>query len=130
MIRRNHLLTRLSLVCFTACLSLSAIAAPKQMDMRVDTRSFDGEAFKAERKAFHQWLVSERVAAARGNPLVVEASADEFDAVDNAPSQNPEIVGFSQDVTVDIGFHNIQLSRLRGKAHSLDFGALEATADG
>jgi len=130
MIRRNHLLSKLLLVCFTASLSLSVVAAPKQMDMRVDTRSLDREALNAERKAFHQWLVSERVNAARGNPLVVEAGADELEAVDNAPKQRPEIVGFSQGLAVDVEFSNVDLSRLRGRAHSLEFGALEATTDG
>jgi lysyl endopeptidase len=85
---------------------------------------------KADRKAFHQWLVSERVAAARGNPLVVEAGTDELDAVDNAPKQTPEIVGFSQGLAVDVEFRNVDLSHLRGRAHSLEFGALEATTDG
>ena len=130
MIRRNHLLSRLLLVCFTASLSLSVMATEKQMDMRVDTHSPDRETQKAERKAFHQWLVSERVAAAKGNPLVVEAGADELDAVDNAPKQTPEIVGLSQTVEVDVEFSKVNLSRLRSRAQSLEFGALKATNDG
>ena len=130
MIRRNHLLTKFILACSTAILSFSVMAGPKQMDMRVDTRSVDREALKAERKAYHQWLASERVAAAKGNPLVVKAGADELDAVDNAPKQTPEIVGFSQALTVDVEFGNINLSRLPGRALSLEYGALKATDDG
>jgi hypothetical protein len=126
---RNNLSYKLLLVCATTCLSLSALAAPKQMDMRVDG-TFDREAMKAERKAFHDWLVSERVSAARGNGLVVQASADELAAVDNAPTQSPEVVGFSQQVDVDVSFNGISLSRLKGRAHQLEIGALEATADG
>lgn len=128
--RRNHLLNRLLLACVTASLSLSVIAAPKQMDMRVDNRSMDREALKAERKALHQWLVSERVAAAKGTPLVVDATSDELDAVDNAPKQSPEIVGFSQDIEVDVEFRNVNLSRLRHKTQGLEEGMLEATPDG
>ncbi|MCW8925054.1 MAG: trypsin-like peptidase domain-containing protein [Xanthomonadales bacterium] len=130
MSRFNNLQGKFLLVCIAAGMSLNVMAAPKQMDMRVDTGAQDREALKAERKAYHQWLVSERVAAARGNALVVEASADQIDAVDNAPKQRPEIVGLSQDLAVDIEFSNVDLARLRGRAHSLDIGALEATADG
>ena len=130
MIRSVHLLSKLLLICFTACLSLSLMAAPKQMDMRVDGRSADREALKAERKAYHQWLVSERVMAAGRNPLVLQATAEEFDAVDNAPKQSPEIVGFSQEVAVDVSFRKVKLSNLRGRPHNLEFGALEETSDG
>lgn len=125
----GNLLYKLVLVCATACLSLTAMAEPKQMDMRVDGK-LDREAMKAERKAFHDWLVSERVSAAKGNGLVVQASADELDAVDNAPTQSPELVGFSQQVDVDISFRNIRLSHSKGRAQLLDVGALRATADG
>ena len=130
MIRQNHLLSGFLLACFTASLSLGAMAAPKQMEMRVDAQPLDRSAIQAERKAYHQWLVSERVDAARGNPLVANASAEDFNAVDNAPKQTPEIVGFSQELAVDVEFRNINLSRLRGRAHNLEFGALETTADG
>ena len=104
MIRRNQLLTKILLACSTAILSFSVMAGPKQMDMRVDTRLVDREAQKAERKAYHQWLASERVAAAKANPLVVKAGTDELDAVDNAPKQTPEIVGFSQVLAIDVEF--------------------------
>lgn len=130
MIRKKYLLRRLLLVCFTASLSLDIMAAPKQMDMRVDHRSPDRDAQKAERRAYHQWLVSERVAAAKGNPLIVEASNDELRKVDNAPVQTPEIVGLSQALAVDVDFRNIKLSRLRGYTQNLEFGALETTSDG
>lgn len=129
MIRQNQLLSKFLLVCISAGLALNVTAAPKQMDMRVDAAQ-DRAALKAERKAYHQWLVSERVAAAKGNALVVQASADEIDSVDKAPRQRPEIVGFAQDLDVNIEFGNVDLARLRGRAHSFDFGALEATADG
>ncbi len=113
------------------CLSLDAVAAPpKQMDTRVDKRPVNAEALKAERKAYHQWLVSERVAAARNNALQVQATKAELDAVDNAPKQTPEIVGFSQDLSVDVSFRNVNLSRLRGQSQKLDVGALKATDDG
>jgi lysyl endopeptidase len=128
--RRNHLLSGLLLACFTASLSLSVVAAPKQLDMRIDKNSMDREALKAERKALHQWLVSERVAAAKGAPLIVDASNDELDAVDNAPKQSPEIVGLSQDMDVDIEFRNVNLSKLKRQAQSLEVGTLEATSDG
>ena len=128
--RRNHPLNQFLLVCLTATFSLSVMAAPKQMDMRVDNRSQDREALKAERKAYHQWLLAERVSAAKRNPLIVQAEADELDAVDNAPKQTPEIVGFSQGLEVDVDFRNVDLSRLRGRAHDLEYGALEATTDG
>jgi hypothetical protein len=114
----------------TVLFSAGALAGPKQMDMRVDNRPVDRNAMKAERKAYHDWLVSERVVAAGRNPLVVRASKDELDAVDNAPRQFPEIVGISQDVSVDVSFRDVKLSRLKGKPHTMGYGAVEATSDG
>ena len=131
MIPRIHGRTGQILLCAIAAVSLNAAAeTPKQMDMRVDGRQFDQEALKAERKAYHDWLVSERVAAARGNALVVHASKAQLDAVDNAPKQFPELVGFSQDVSVDVSLRDVKLARLRGNPHKLAVGAVEATADG
>ncbi len=130
MIRQHRLQGKFLLVCIITGLALNAMAAPKQMDMRVDAQSQDRETQKAERKAYHEWLVSQRVAAAKGNPLVVEAGADEIDSVDKAPQQRPEIVGLNQGLDVDVEFRNIDLKRLNGRAHSFDFGALQATADG
>lgn len=121
----------LLLACVIACVSLSALAAPpKQLGMRADGQTLDREAMQNERKAYHQWLVSERVAAAQANRLVVQASKGELDAVDNAPQQSPEIVGFSQELAVDVSFNKIKLSGLRGKSKNLKFGAIQATADG
>ena len=128
--RQIQALSGCLLACLMAGFPLNLAAAPKQMDMLVDAQKMDRAALKAERKELHQWLVSERVAAARGNPLVAQADSADVAAVDDAPTQTPEIVGFSQDLAVDVDFSNIQLSRLRGQAHSLDFGALEATSDG
>lgn len=131
MIQLNRISRGLLLACATVCLSLNAVAAPpKQMDMYIDAQSLDREALKAERKAYHRWLVSERVAAASSNPLVVKASAEETDKVDKAPKQLPEIVGFRQKLAVDISLRDVKLSRLRGRAHSLDYGAVEETTDG
>jgi V8-like Glu-specific endopeptidase len=131
MIPRIHGRTGRLLLCAIATVSLTAAAdSPKQMDMRVDGRNFDKEALQAERKAYHDWLVSERVAAARDNALVVQASKAQIDAVDSAPEQFPEIVGFSQDVSVDISFRDVKLARLRGNPHKLAVGAVEATSDG
>ena len=76
--RRNHILNNILLVVLTAGMSLNAMAAPKQMGTRVEARSVDREAQKAERKAYHQWLASERVASARGNGLVVQAGKNEL----------------------------------------------------
>lgn len=119
------------LLCAIAGISLNAMAdPPKQMDLRSDGRHLDKEALKAERKAYHDWLVSERVAAARGNALVAQASQEQIDAVDTAPEQFPEIVGFSQDVSVDVSFRDVKLARLRGNPHKLTVGAVEATSDG
>jgi hypothetical protein len=103
--------------------------SPKQMGVRFDGKHLDEDALKAERKAYHDWLVSERVAAARGNALVVQASQEQIDAVDTAPEQFPEIVGFSQDVSVDVSFRDVKLARLRGNPHKLAVGAVEATTD-
>lgn len=128
--RSRRLLRGVFIATTTSCIAFGAIAAPKQMDMFIDARSLDREAIQAERKAYHQWLVSERVAAARGNRLVVEASADELDAIDSAPQQTPEIVGFSQELSVDVSFRDIKLSRLRGGPQSLDYGVIEETSDG
>lgn len=131
MIRRTHLAHKLVLACATACLALTAQAAPpKQMDLRVDAQSVDKTALQAERQAFHEWLLSERVAAARGNPLVRQASRDELDAIDLAPKQAPEIVGFSQDVNFDVSFRDVRYSHLRARAQNLKYGAIEGTADG
>lgn len=127
---KDRWVSTLLVLTTSACISLSAVAAPKQMDMRVDNRAVDREAMKAERKAYHQWLVSERVAAARGNRLVVEASAEQIAAVDNAPQQFPEIAGFSQDVGVDVSFRKVNLAKLRRGPQTMDFGALAQTADG
>jgi hypothetical protein len=128
----NRYTTGLALICAVTGLSFNALAAApaKQMDMRIQHGSFDREAAKAERKEYHQWLVSERVAAARGTPLIVEASADELEAIDLAPKQVPEIVGFSQEVGVDVSFRNVSFSKIRRSAQRLDIGAIEATADG
>jgi hypothetical protein len=118
-------------LCALAAVSLNAAAdSPKQMDMRVDSLHLDRQALKAERKAYHDWLVSERVAAARGNALVVQASKAQLDAVDNAPEQFPEVVGFNQDVSVAVSFRDVKLARLRGNPHKLAVGAVEATSDG
>lgn len=127
----NQTKGRLSLFFIIFCMSLTALAAPpKQMDIRFDSNQLDKKELKAERKAYHQWLVSERVAAAQSNRLEVKASAAELAAVDNAPQQLPEIVGLSQSVAVDVSFRNIKLSRSRGKPHQLDVGALIETDDG
>jgi hypothetical protein len=128
--RRIQFRIKLLLAAAFICVSFSAAAAPKQMDMRVDKKPVDREAMKAERKSYHQWLVSERVVSARNNRLVVNASAEDLDAVDNAPKQSPEIVGFNQEVAVDVSFRNVRLAKLRGRPHSLEYGALEATSDG
>jgi len=131
MIILKNMTRSLLLACVIACVSLSALAAPpKQMGMRADGQTLDREAMQNERKAYHQWLVSERVAAAQANRLVVQANKDELDAVDNAPQQSPEIVGFSQELAVDVSFNKIKLSGLRGKSKNLKFGAIKATADG
>jgi len=128
--RKKLLLINTLLIILTTSMSLGAMAAPRQMDTRVDAGKADRQAQKAERNAYHQWLVSERVAAAKGHGLVVQAGSDELAAVDNAPQQTPEIVGLSQAVDVDIDFRGVKLSNLRGRAQSLAVGALEATADG
>lgn len=130
MIRRDHLMGKFLLACIAASLSLNALAAGKQMDMRVDKQPVDREALKAERKATHKWLVSERVAAARGYGLALEPTADDIAAVDDAPRQTPEIVGFSLDTSVDVEFRNVNLARMKGRAHHLEYGALQATSDG
>lgn len=119
------------LACVITCFSVGALAAPpKQLGMRTDSQVLDREAMQNERKAYHQWLVSERVASAQGNRLVVQANNDELDAVDNAPQQSPEIVGFSQELAVDVSFKKVKLSGLHGKPQALKFGAMQATADG
>jgi len=130
MYRNKQLFIKILLAVLAASLSLGAMAAPKQMNTRVETRSADRDAQKVELKAYHHWLQSEQVAAARGNGLVVQAAADEIAAVDNAPAQSPEIVGLSQTVNVNVDFRNVKLANLRGRAQLMDVGALEATADG
>ncbi|RPH95287.1 MAG: serine protease [Lysobacterales bacterium] len=124
-------LPKLLLLSAIASFSLHAVAdSSKQLGMRVDGRQLDREALQAERKAYHDWLVSERVVAARSNALIVQASKEQVSAVDDAPRQLPEIVGFSQDVAVDVAFRDVSLSRLRGNPQKLAVGAVEATADG
>ena len=130
MSRRDRLFRTLLIFTTSACISLSALAAPKQMGMRVDNRPVDREAMQSERKAYHQWLVSERVAAAGANRLVVKPSAADIAMVDDAPQQFPEIAGFAQDVNVDVSFRKVDLSKLKGRAHRMQHGALERAADG
>jgi lysyl endopeptidase len=120
-----------SAICVMACFTLSALAdAPQRMDKQFNGKAADKQALKAERRAYHDWLVSERVAAAQENRLVAEASAEELRAVDDAPKQFPEIVGLSQALSVDVAFNQVKLSKLRGNPHKLAVGAVEATADG
>lgn len=114
-----------------AFLSLTAVADPPQrMDKQFNGKAADKQALKAERKAYHDWLVSERVAAAQQNRLVAKASEEQLRAVDEAPKQFPEIVGLSQELSVDVSFNDVKLSKLRGNPHKLAVGAVEATADG
>ena len=120
-----------AVVCAIACFSLTAVAdAPQRMDKQFNGKAADKQALKAERKAYHDWLVSERVASAQENRLVAKASAEQLRAVDDAPRQFPEIVGLSQELSVDISFDDVKLSKLRGNPHKLAVGAVEATADG
>jgi lysyl endopeptidase len=118
-------------ICAIASLALNAFAeSPKRMDKQYNGKAEDKQALKAERKAYHDWLVSERVAAAQENKLVAQASAEELRAVDDAPKQFPEIVGLTQAVAVDVSFENVKLSKIRGNPHKLAVGAVEATSDG
>jgi lysyl endopeptidase len=120
-----------TVIFVSVCLSLSAVAeAPARMDKQYNGKAPDKQALKAERKAYHDWLVSERVAVAKENRLVAQASAEELRAVDDAPKQFPEIVGLSQAVAVDVSFENVTLSKIRGNPHKLAVGAVEATTDG
>ena len=120
-----------ALLCATTLFSASVFAAPPQrMDMQRNGVPLDKAALKAERKAYHDWLRSERVAAARDNALVARASDAQLRAVDEAPRQFPEIVGFSQEMSVDVDLRDVKLSKLRGNPHKLAVGAVEATADG
>jgi lysyl endopeptidase len=131
MMSKNHGWLTGAAICAIACLSLNAVAdAPQRMDKQYNGKAADKQALKAERKAYHDWLVSERVAAAQENRLVAEASAEQLQAVDEAPKQFPEIVGLSQALSVDVSFNDVKLSKLRGNPHKLAVGAIEATADG
>ncbi len=131
MLQPNRIVPGLLLTSVLACFSLNAVAEqPKQMGMRIDSNSLDKKALQNERKAYHHWLVSERVVAARNNPLVVEASTDEIARVDNAPQQFPEIVGFSQTLDIDVAMQDVKLSKLRGNSQNLKFGAVQETSDG
>jgi hypothetical protein len=98
--------------------------------MRVVSAGVDQEARKAERQAYHQWLLSERVPAASRNPLVLRADADELAAVDEAPKQSPELVGFTQDVHFDASFRDLKASQLRGRSQQLQYGAVERSSSG
>jgi hypothetical protein len=53
-----------------------------------------------------------------------------LDALADAPQQFPEIVGFSQELSVDIAFRDVKLSKLSGNPHKLAVGAVEAATDG
>jgi hypothetical protein len=131
MTRLTHGLGSLMLVCAMTCLPLSGMADPgKRMDLRASAATLDKAALSAERRAYHDWLVSERVAAARGNRLVVNASDEQLRSVDEAPRQSPELVGFSQELAIDISFRDVNLARLRGNPLQLQTGAVEAAADG
>jgi len=131
MLQMNRIIPGLVLASVLTGLSLNALAEPpKQMGMRVDSKTLDKKALQEERKAYHDWLVSERVLAARNNPLVVEAGADEISRVDDAPQQFPEIVGFSQAVDMDVPLRDVRLSKLRGNSQNLKFGAVQETSDG
>ncbi len=131
MSRKNQVWLISAAVCAIACLPLIAAAdAPQRMDKQFNGKAADKQALKAERKAYHDWLVSERVVAAQQNRVVAQASAEQLRAVDDAPQQFPEIVGLSQDLSIDISFNDVKLSKLRGNPHKLAVGAVEATADG
>lgn len=126
-----YFLRSLTVICAATCLSLTVMAdPPKQMDTRIDPVPLDRTALNAERKEYHDWLVSERVTAAQQNRLVAKATADELAAVDNAPQQLPEIVGLSQALNVDISFQNVRLSQLKKNPKALDYGVAKATPDG
>jgi hypothetical protein len=126
------------LACAIASLSIGVFANPssaladsaKRMPMRVVSAGVDQEARKAERQAYHQWLLSERVPAASRNPLVLRADADELAAVDEAPKQSPELVGFTQDVHFDASFRDLKASKLRGRSQQLQNGAVERISSG
>ncbi|HET6564587.1 MAG TPA: serine protease, partial [Xanthomonadales bacterium] len=120
-----------AVVCVFACLSINAFAdAPQRMDKQFNGKAADKQALKAERKAYHDWLVSEKVAAAQENKLVAQATAEQLREVDEAPKQFPEIVGLSQELALDVSFNDVKLSSLRGNPHKLAVGAVEGTADG
>jgi hypothetical protein len=137
MFLQRSLLRKPLLVCAISTISLAAIAAPTAqaakpagMDMQVAAQPFDKAAAKAERKQYHDWLVSERVAAAGRNPLVAKADDNLLAALDAAPKQVPEQVGFSQELAVNVAFKDIKFSRLRSRSQALKYGAIEGTADG
>ena len=129
-------LRRSLLACAITCCTIPAFAAPpehanaKRMAIQPAAAPYDKQAAKAERKAYHDWLVSERLPAASRNPLIARATDEQIAAVDGAPKQSPEIVGFTQDVGFEPAIRDVKLSRLRSGSQTLKYGAIKGTADG
>ena len=122
--RRKIVVARALSLCAAAFFAATAAAQPpKQMDMRPNAAALDREAIRAERKAYHDWLVSERVVTARANALVMTASDEQLRSVDDAPRQFPEIVGISTGTC-------IQHSGDHKGNHGPDFHCISGTSSG
>lgn len=120
-----------------AVFTVSAIAAPPpgaaghaQAPSLFSQPSKDRADTLTERAALNQWLLTEAVERGLRKPLVAEFSAAEMAEVDNARGEDPRRVGLTRALASPVGFSNLKMSQLKGRAVDRGNGAITATADG
>jgi V8-like Glu-specific endopeptidase len=133
----NSMITKYSLLR-TACAvsvlalvsSLAMAAPPASKAPEHSNRSFDREAELAQRRELHSWLMSERVASGRNNPVNISVSAAERLEIDTARGESPERVGVTRAVDRHVAFGDVNLRSLRGRSQAMATGALVESQDG
>jgi V8-like Glu-specific endopeptidase len=126
-------------IILAACLLLTSVAqAQGQSGSRVTQKSaehsnsvFNREEALRERKSVHDWLVRESVGEGLAAPIVVRASVQEKDEIDQANrNESPFRVGLTKAVSRSISFGDLRSSRINRNVLKRDNGAMVATDDG
>ena len=128
---KQSFLRALIAVCTLVLISSVATAAPPASKAAErSNKSFDRDAEMAQRREVHDWLMSERVAAGRGNPVSVSVTAAEKLEIDTARGEAPERVGVTKSLNRGVSFGDVNLRSLKGRSQARNTGALMEAQDG
>jgi len=126
-------------IILAACLLLtSAAQAQGNSGNRATQKSaehsnsvFDRDEALQKRKNVHDWLVKESVGAGLAAPIVVRASVQEKNEIDQANrNESPYRVGLTKAISRSISFGDLRTSRISKNVLRRNNGAMVATDDG